>query len=187
MCPWIFSSCLLLLGSLRPHRPPSQTLSSLPTGRWNQPCGSSEGSLTRSLCAHTGAALCAQQPAVAFDKATQGSLFQAAGIIGRACTGPQQSCDRRLLPPCSNPLQKHNLNNSFHIKLWSDQGLWSSWLLRCGFSSPVLNGLLWLTLNLAINQQKFIEHLLLFISFQQTLKKKKKTHSLVTSYNQSYK
>ena len=94
------------------------------------------GSPTRSLCAHTGAALCPAASPWPLIKPHRGSLFQAAGIVGRACTGPQQSCDRRLLPPCSNPLQKHNLNNSFHIKLWSEPRFvkllaFKMWLSSC--------------------------------------------------------
>ena len=121
MCPWILvlpatsGICTNPTGlPLKLYPPPYR-------GDGNQPCGSSEGQPDKeSLCPHRSSSVCPAASPWPLIKPHRGSLFQAAGIVGRACTGPQQSCDHRLLPPCSNPLQKHNLNNSFHVKLWSE-------------------------------------------------------------------
>lgn len=65
-------SCLLFLGFGQTPLASFSSFILLPTEGMENPVAPLRGSLTRSLCAHTGTALCVWLQAMAFDKATGG-------------------------------------------------------------------------------------------------------------------
>lgn len=164
--------CLLLLGSglpLKLYPPPYR-------GDGNSPVAPL-GAAWQGVSVPTQEQLCvpsSQWPLIKPHRETSSG----GRLSGRACTGPQQSLWSWVASPAPNPLQKHNLNNSFHVKLLVEPRFVKLLAFKMWLFLLFWNGLLWLTLKPSLSINKIYWAFTTFHFISTNIKKKKKTHSL---------
>lgn len=127
------------------HRPlPPPSSSSLGRG-WKQTLWLLWGAAWQGVSMPTQEQLCvASRWPVAFDKATQGKALSGNRPGERSVYWPLAVLWWQVMAPPSSPLQKHNLNNGFHVKFWSEPRFgklqaFKMWLSSCFEWSPLTN------------------------------------------------